>query len=91
MDPPLPPEAGQRGAAGSFPHAGGSASYYFPLSAGLPGHVDMLAVQYPGRQERRAEPLVESVAELSGLVPLLQRRGSFKTACGALLRQRMRG
>ncbi|KAA5834949.1 alpha/beta fold hydrolase [Saccharopolyspora hirsuta] len=48
-----------------FPHAGGSASYYFPMSAALPDRTDMLAVQYPGRQERRAEPLIGSVDELA--------------------------
>jgi surfactin synthase thioesterase subunit len=30
--------------------------------------VDVLAVQYPGRQERRGEPVVESVTELADLV-----------------------
>ncbi|NUR69264.1 MAG: thioesterase [Hamadaea sp.] len=48
-----------------FPHAGGSASYYFPFSAAMPPDVDMLTIQYPGRQERRAEPPVESVPELA--------------------------
>ncbi|QKW18557.1 thioesterase [Kitasatospora sp. NA04385] len=38
-----------------FPHAGGSASFYFPVSAALHGPVDLLAVQYPGRQDRRGE------------------------------------
>ncbi|BAJ33110.1 MULTISPECIES: alpha/beta fold hydrolase [Kitasatospora] len=38
-----------------FPHAGGSASFYFPVSAALHGPVDVLAVQYPGRQDRRDE------------------------------------
>ncbi|MEV7119222.1 thioesterase II family protein [Kitasatospora griseola] len=38
-----------------FPHAGGSASFYFPVSAALHGPVDVLAVQYPGRQDRREE------------------------------------
>jgi surfactin synthase thioesterase subunit len=39
-----------------FPHAGGSASSYFPLSRSLTPAVEVLAVQYPGRQERRGEP-----------------------------------
>ncbi|MFI6151920.1 thioesterase II family protein [Kitasatospora sp. NPDC051170] len=38
-----------------FPHAGGSASAYFPLSEALSSaaDVDVLVVQYPGRQDRR--------------------------------------
>lgn len=51
-----------------FPHAGGSASYYFPAARGLAPAVDTLAVQYPGRQDRRAEPCVEDIAELAGLI-----------------------
>ncbi|MQY09714.1 thioesterase II family protein [Actinomadura macrotermitis] len=44
-----------------FPHAGGSATYYFPVStalsrsADLAQKVEVLAVQYPGRQDRRHE------------------------------------
>ncbi|SDH51459.1 Surfactin synthase thioesterase subunit [Actinokineospora alba] len=48
-----------------LPHAGGAASYYFPLSKALSPDVDVLAVQYPGRQDRAAEPLVDSVHELA--------------------------
>ncbi|MFI5756569.1 thioesterase II family protein [Streptomyces sp. NPDC051569] len=48
-----------------FPHAGGNASYYFPFSALLAPGTEMLAVQYPGRQERFNEPCVESMTELA--------------------------
>ncbi|MFV0127802.1 thioesterase II family protein [Streptomyces sp. HMX112] len=56
-----------------FPHAGGAASAYFPFSAALSGEVEVLTFQYPGRQDRLAEPppadldsLVEAcLAELS--------------------------
>lgn len=48
-----------------LPHAGGSASYYFPVSKALSPDIDVLAVQYPGRQDRAAEPLVDSVHELA--------------------------
>jgi pyochelin biosynthetic protein PchC len=41
-----------------FPHAGGSANVYFPLSAELSPAVEVLAVQYPGRQDRSSEPLM---------------------------------
>jgi surfactin synthase thioesterase subunit len=48
-----------------FPHAGGSASFYFPLSVSLTPEVELLAVQYPGRQDRRAEPPAGSIEELA--------------------------
>ncbi|MFF3641034.1 thioesterase II family protein [Streptomyces sp. NPDC002564] len=53
-----------------FPHAGGSASYYHPLaqSPALRPHVEVLAVQYPGRQDRRREPLIDDVPELADLI-----------------------
>ncbi|MCX4769701.1 alpha/beta fold hydrolase [Streptomyces sp. NBC_01260] len=51
-----------------FPHAGGSATYYFPVSRALSPAVDVLAIQYPGRQDRRNEPCVEDIEELAGLV-----------------------
>ncbi|MFF4402333.1 thioesterase II family protein [Streptomyces sp. NPDC001480] len=51
-----------------FPHAGGSASYYRPVAAGLGPGVDVVAVQYPGRQDRRHEPGLTSVAELADRV-----------------------
>lgn len=48
-----------------FPHAGGAASYFHPLSAMLAPDVQVVAVQYPGRQDRRREPRLESIAELA--------------------------
>lgn len=48
-----------------FPHAGGSASYFHPVSAALSPAVDVAAVQYPGRQDRRAEPCVDDIGELA--------------------------
>ncbi|WP_369394279.1 thioesterase II family protein [Streptomyces sp. CG1] len=48
-----------------LPHAGGSATFYHPVSAGLPASVDVLAVQYPGRQDRRNEPCADSIQELA--------------------------
>ena len=47
-----------------FPHAGGSASYFFGLSKALPT-VDVWAVQYPGRQDRRRELLLDDVPRLA--------------------------
>ncbi|MEU5635063.1 thioesterase II family protein [Streptomyces rishiriensis] len=51
-----------------FPHAGGSATFYHPVSRALSPEIDVVAVQYPGRQERRTEPLVSSIEELADLV-----------------------
>ncbi|WP_105969167.1 thioesterase II family protein [Streptomyces geranii] len=48
-----------------FPHAGGSAGFYFGLSRLLHPRVEVLAVQYPGRQERRAEPQIEDIESLA--------------------------
>lgn len=48
-----------------FPHAGGSASFYFPVSRALTGLVEVLAVQYPGRQDRLAEPPLTAIGDLA--------------------------
>ncbi|MEU5615141.1 thioesterase II family protein [Streptomyces sparsogenes] len=61
-----PSEAGVRLVC--FPHAGGAASYFFRLSRQLSPVADVLAVQYPGRQERRKEPCVGSVTELADML-----------------------
>ncbi|SER70651.1 thioesterase II family protein [Streptomyces qinglanensis] len=51
-----------------FPHAGGSAGFFFPLLKSLPSAVEAYAVQYPGRQDRLAEPCLTSVDELADAV-----------------------
>ncbi|MFC8850445.1 MULTISPECIES: thioesterase II family protein [unclassified Micromonospora] len=51
-----------------LPHAGGSASSFVRLARGLPTAIDTVAVQYPGRQDRHAEPAVPSVAALADRV-----------------------
>ncbi|WP_030293827.1 thioesterase II family protein [Streptomyces katrae] len=48
-----------------LPHAGGSASFYFPLSKALAPAVEVLAIQYPGRQDRRHEPNIPSIPDLA--------------------------
>ncbi|MGI5175025.1 thioesterase II family protein [Dactylosporangium sp. CA-152071] len=48
-----------------FPHAGSSAPYYVPVSANAGPGVDVLSLQYPGRQERRNEPLIDDIGELA--------------------------
>ena len=51
-----------------LPHAGGSASYFFGVARNLAPAVDVLAAQYPGRQDRRTEPCVATVTELADLL-----------------------
>jgi pyochelin biosynthesis protein PchC len=48
-----------------MPHAGGSASYWLPAARALAPAVDVVAVQYPGRQDRRHEPCVTDLRELA--------------------------
>jgi len=48
-----------------LPHAGGSATYFFPLAKALPAHIEVLAVQYPGRQDRYSEPFIDNVVTLA--------------------------
>lgn len=48
-----------------FPHAGGSASAYFTLSAALSASANVLIVQYPGRQDRMDEPAIEDLREMA--------------------------
>lgn len=51
-----------------FPHAGGAVSTYFPMSKLLAPLIGVYAVQYPGRQDRRSEPLLDDMAELADRV-----------------------
>ncbi|MFF7191637.1 thioesterase II family protein [Streptomyces sp. NPDC008222] len=59
-----------------FPHAGGSASAFSGWRRRLPADVDLLAIRYPGREDRITEPFVEDMDEMAGeisaeLAPLL--------------------
>ncbi|MER5796548.1 alpha/beta fold hydrolase [Streptomyces sp. NPDC001980] len=60
------PAAGKR--LVMLPHAGGSASFFFPASRALAPEADVLAVQYPGRQDRRGEACVDDMDTLADLV-----------------------
>ena len=51
-----------------LPHAGGSAPFFHPLSKAIAPAADVLAVQYPGRQDRMAEPALRSVPELADAI-----------------------
>ncbi|MEV7510483.1 alpha/beta fold hydrolase [Streptomyces sp. NPDC091201] len=74
-----------------FPHAGGSASYYFDLSAALDPDIEMLVVQYPGRENRLFEEPAESVAALADGVcgalraRLVRRPALFGHSMGGLI------
>ncbi|BBC29256.1 hypothetical protein SGFS_005470 [Streptomyces graminofaciens] len=48
-----------------LPHAGGSASFFFSMSTKLSPGIDVLAVQYPGRQDRRHEACIDNIPELA--------------------------
>jgi pyochelin biosynthesis protein PchC len=47
-----------------FPHAGGGAASYRNWADRLPESVEVVGVQYPGRQNRYGEPCVEDMAVL---------------------------
>jgi surfactin synthase thioesterase subunit len=51
-----------------LPHAGGSASFYFPVATAMSPLVDVLAVQYPGRQDRLHDPLINNIPDLADAV-----------------------
>jgi len=48
-----------------LPHAGGSANAFRPLSAALGASVELLAVQYPGRHDRFAEPPLTDIHRIA--------------------------
>ncbi|WP_329406146.1 alpha/beta fold hydrolase [Streptomyces sp. NBC_00704] len=53
-----------------FPHAGGSASYYFPFSRAVAdtGAAEVSVVQYPGRQDRHREACLTDLRQLARCV-----------------------
>ncbi|MEU9559337.1 thioesterase II family protein [Streptomyces fumanus] len=48
-----------------LPHAGGTASFYHPWGQESGAGTQVLVAQYPGRQERWAEPRIERMEELA--------------------------
>lgn len=61
-----------------LPHAGGSASFYLPLSQALSARAEVLTIQYPGRLDRLSEPCLDSIDDfaagvLADLGPWLDR------------------
>jgi surfactin synthase thioesterase subunit len=51
-----------------FPHAGSSASFYFPVSRTLAPEIEVVAIQYPGRQDRRLEPCIDDAGRYADAV-----------------------
>ncbi|WNZ08505.1 alpha/beta fold hydrolase [Streptomyces sp. 11x1] len=51
-----------------FPHAGGSASFYRPWADLLPPTFELQIVQYPGRENRMAAPMIDTMEALVAAV-----------------------
>lgn len=51
-----------------FPHAGGSAGFYRSWADEVGADIELHAVQYPGRADRLADPLIADVHQLAALV-----------------------
>ncbi|MFI6042490.1 thioesterase II family protein [Nocardia sp. NPDC051321] len=49
-----------------LPPGGAGASFYRPIAARLPPSIDLVAVQYPGRQDRIDETCIDDMAEMVG-------------------------
>lgn len=63
-----------------FPHAGGSASFFHSVALKLPANVDVVALQYPGRQDRRREPTIDDIGEYTDqITPVLETMSSKPT------------
>jgi surfactin synthase thioesterase subunit len=57
-----------------LPHAGGSATFFLPVAAALSPGVDVVAIQYPGRQDRRNEQPIDDMAVLADRIDAILRR-----------------
>jgi pyochelin biosynthetic protein PchC len=53
-----------------FPHLGGTANFFLPWARLVPNDVEVLAVCYPGREERLSEPPAELMEHLT--VPIAE-------------------
>jgi pyochelin biosynthetic protein PchC len=51
-----------------FPPAGGPASFYFPVSQAIGPTIEVLSIQYPGRQDRRFEPCLNDIGQFADRV-----------------------
>jgi surfactin synthase thioesterase subunit len=74
-----------------FPHIGGSASFYWPISAALAPEVEVLAIQYPGHQDRPGEEPLTDIYRIAdqafeALRPVLgEQMALFGHSMGALV------
>ncbi|KFF36328.1 enantio-pyochelin biosynthetic protein PchC [Pseudomonas aeruginosa VRFPA01] len=68
-----------------FPHAGGSASFFRSWSERLPADVDLLALQYPGREDRFNEAPATRLEDLADGAALALRE--FADAAALALRE----
>lgn len=59
------PRPQARSSAVFFPHAGGSAPFFFGMSEALAPGIDVFAVQYPGRLDRFREPPIADLKALA--------------------------
>jgi surfactin synthase thioesterase subunit len=57
-----------------LPHAGGSAPFFLPVAAALSPGVDVVAIQYPGRQDRRTETPISDMTVLADRIHAVLRR-----------------
>lgn len=48
-----------------LPHAGGTAASFRPWCPLLPAEIELIAIQYPGRHDRLADPFVAELTELA--------------------------
>ncbi|UGT60386.1 thioesterase II family protein [Nocardia asteroides] len=51
-----------------FPHAGGAASFYLPVAKAFSPSCEVLAIQYPGRQDRRSESPIGRIDAIADAV-----------------------
>jgi len=58
-----------------FPHAGGAATFFLPLSSRLAPAVEVLGMQYPGRQDRRYEQFIDDIDDLADAIFAVLRDG----------------
>lgn len=61
----LGPQVPGAGRVICFPHSGGTASAFRPLGSELAGELQVVGVQYPGRQDRHDEALLLDLHELA--------------------------
>ncbi|AGL16470.1 thioesterase II family protein [Actinoplanes sp. N902-109] len=61
-----------------FPYAGGSGSFFLPISRALAPTVEVLAVQYPARQTRRLEPGIDNIPDFADQIFAAVRQSTDK-------------